>query len=422
MSWNDRVRQGTDLSAAIDALRAQGEVTEFVSPPDFSYGPKGPMEFERLIGSGVHKAFTVETPEDLIGLRHWLSEANDYVFGHVCYDVKNLLESVTSKHSPRVGFPLVRMVIPEHVAILQHGKWVIHSHGPLPVIELRVAGRPVIGPVHSGMKNAEYRQIVEQILHHIQLGDIYETNFCVEHFATDTVIDPALFFEHMMKDSMAPFSCRVAHGSRHLLCASPERFMTKVGDRVFSQPMKGTNRRRTDNVLAMDELKYDPKERAENIMITDLVRNDLSKFAAKGSVTVDSLCEVHPFAHINQMVSTVSCLLQEGAHPLDVLLGAFPMGSMTGAPKMRAMQLMDRYENFGRGLFSGSVGYFTPDLDFDFNVVIRSILYDDELKNLSFPTGGAITINSDPLREWEECQLKAEAMRRSLIEHGKQGS
>ncbi|MGB0918258.1 MAG: chorismate-binding protein, partial [Flavobacteriales bacterium] len=158
-------------------------------------------------------------------------------------------------------------------------------------------------------------------------------------------------------------------------------------------------------------------ERAENIMITDLVRNDLSRSAKKGTVKVEELCGVYEFEHVNQMISTVSAELREDVHPLDALLNAFPMGSMTGAPKIKAMELIDESEGFSRGLYSGSVGYFTPDLDFDFNVIIRSILYNSEKRVVTFPTGSAITINSDPEKEYEEMILKAEAMRDVILNH-----
>lgn len=422
MSWDNRSVSVNPPKATLDILRSQTDVIELSSSAEHRYGPKGPLTFDRLIGAGVQAEFIGRTAEDFPALREWLSNADDLVLGHFTYEVKDLLEPIRSECRPRVEFPLFRFFIPEHTAILDDGGWTLRSHSPLQESIPKSPGTITLGPIHSGMDMVEYHDRVGRIMRHIQLGDIYETNFCVEHFATETVIDPAVLFGQMVADGKAPFSCRMAHGGRHLLCASPERFMAKVGNRIFSQPMKGTNRRQPDNAAAMEALRNDPKERAENIMITDLVRNDLSKFAKQGSVKVDELCGVHSFAHVNQMVSTVSCELRDGVHPLDMLLGAYPMGSMTGAPKVRAMQIIDEYEGFGRGLFSGSVGYFTPDLDFDFNVVIRSILYDENSKNLSFPTGSAITINSDPQREWEECLLKSEAMRRLLKEHAGQGS
>ena len=194
--------------------------------------------------------------------------------------------------------------------------------------------------------------------------------------------------------------------------------MRKDGERLVSQPMKGTNRKvQKNNANQKALLAADTKERAENVMITDLVRNDLSRSAKQGTVKVEELCGVYEFEHVNQMISTVSAELEQDLHPLAALLNAFPMGSMTGAPKIRAMELIDQYEDFSRGLYSGSVGFFTPDLDFDFNVVIRSILYNSSDKVLTFPTGSAITINSDAQKEYEECMLKAEAMKKVILNH-----
>jgi len=416
-AWSERIVSPI-THQAVASLRALDVVVELVSPMEFAAHPNsGPMQFERMLGAGVRSACVGHGRGDLDKLRAWLSNADDLVLGWFNYDLKNLLEDVDTNSDAAVDFPLFYFFIPEWVAILQHDAWTLHASSLPPSAENENPIVPHVGQIQSLHTKENYVQIVAQILNHIQLGDIYEANFCTDHFAADAVIDPAFVFEKMVTDGQAPFSCRVAYHGKHLLCASPERFMAKTGTKVISQPIKGTNRRQKDNSTAIHALMNDPKERSENIMITDLVRNDLSKHAKKGTVNVEELCAVYPFAHVNQMISTVACELAEGSHPLDMLLGAFPMGSMTGAPKVRAMQLMDAYEGFGRGLFSGSVGYFTPNLDFDFNVVIRSILYDEEKKALSFPTGGAITINSDPAQEYDECMLKAESMRSILAEY-----
>ncbi|MGM0572458.1 MAG: chorismate-binding protein, partial [Bacteroidota bacterium] len=161
-------------------------------------------------------------------------------------------------------------------------------------------------------------------------------------------------------------------------------------------------------------LAADPKERSENVMIVDLVRNDLSRTAQKDSVKVEELFGVYAFQQVHQMISTVTSRLDPGVHYLDAIKKAFPMGSMTGAPKYRAMQLIDHYEDSCRGIYSGSVGYISPEKDFDFNVVIRSIVYNQINKYLSYTAGGAITAASIPEKEYEECLLKAKAMEKAL--------
>jgi len=198
-----------------------------------------------------------------------------------------------------------------------------------------------------------------------------------------------------------------------LFCASPERFIQKKGNRIFSQPIKGTAPRGKDAIedeVLVKLLKNDPKEKAENIMIVDLVRNDLSKIARKGSVQVDELCAVKSFATVHQLISTVSCDLKT-INFLDILYALFPMGSMTGAPKKRALELIDELEDFNRGLYSGSIGYMDPNGDFDMNVIIRSLVYNSISKRISCGVGSAITISSDAEKEYAECLVKIEKLR-----------
>jgi len=203
------------------------------------------------------------------------------------------------------------------------------------------------------------------------------------------------------------------------MCASPERYLKKMGTKVISQPIKGTaprsKNKKTDARL-IQELQTDEKERSENIMIVDLVRNDLSKSALKGSVVVEELCKVYSFEQVHQMVSTISATVPDDIDPIKVLKETFPMGSMTGAPKVSALKIIEELESFKRGLYSGAVGYITPEGDFDFNVVIRSMLYNETKKYVSYAVGSAITAKSVPEKEYQECLLKAKAMRQVLEE------
>ena len=199
----------------------------------------------------------------------------------------------------------------------------------------------------------------------------------------------------------------------YLLCSSPERFLQKINDQIISQPIKGTRKRgktaEEDNAL-IDQLRQSEKDKSENIMITDLVRNDLSKTARKASVKVEELCEIYSFDRVHQMISTISSKLDDKFNFVDVLKTTFPMGSMTGAPKLKSMELIEKYEVTKRSLFSGAFGYITPNADFDFNVVIRSILYNKVNESISVMVGGAITINSDAEDEYEESLVKGKAM------------
>jgi len=263
----------------------------------------------------------------------------------------------------------------------------------------------------------EYFEKLNSMLAHIHRGDIYEANFCQEFYAEDTTIEPVETYNKLNQISHPPFATFLKLNDKYLLSASPERYIKKEGNTIISQPIKGTAKR-SDNIIEDQQLKKElensEKERSENIMIVDLVRNDLSQTALKGSVKVEELCKVYTFNQVHQMISTITSQVSDKTHPVDVISSTFPMGSMTGAPKISAMKIIEVLEETKRGLYSGAVGYFTPNNDFDFNVVIRSILYNATNKYVSYSVGGAITAKSDPLSEYEECLVKAKAMREVL--------
>jgi para-aminobenzoate synthetase component 1 len=262
-----------------------------------------------------------------------------------------------------------------------------------------------------------YLEAVRSLQKHIQRGDIYEVNFCQEFFAEGIRIDPYKTFLQLQELADAPMAAYYRIGSAHLLCASPERYLRIEDGRVLAQPIKGTAPRKEDpeeDRKVAENLKQDPKERAENVMIVDLVRNDLSRTAAKGSVEVEELCGVHSFRTVHQMISSIRSEIAPGHNALDVIRNSFPMGSMTGAPKVRAMELIEAWEGMRRGIYSGTVGYVDAEGNWDLNVVIRSLLYDEKEQYLSAMVGGAITSGSVPEREYEECLLKAEALKRAI--------
>jgi para-aminobenzoate synthetase component 1 len=423
MSWTDRIKIDNPTSSEVDSLIRSADTVFILNDPgpmnDRELG--GPLKFSKLVGIGAVEEFTSFSDNWRSELKDWLSAQNDLVLGYLSYDIKNRLENLSSINPQRIGFPQLRFVVPETV-VLWTGETcssLSHSQQPFAKSQNSMVIQKWVGSDSLSFDRSGYCNTVDTLKDHIQQGDIYEVNYCIEHHFEDTRIDPFQLYQELQHNSPAPFSCYVADHGNYLMSSSPERFMMKKENRIFSQPMKGTNRRTQHNEEQKKLLRNDSKEVSENVMITDLVRNDLSRSAVKGSVKVDELCGVYEFEHVNTMISTVSAELRDDVHPLDALLNAFPMGSMTGAPKIRAMKLIDEFEDFSRGLYSGTVGYFTPDLDFDFNVVIRSILYNKDRKIVTFPTGGAITINSDPDKEYEECLLKAEAMRKVLLNHAK---
>ena len=263
----------------------------------------------------------------------------------------------------------------------------------------------------------DYFEKVTKMLTHIHRGDIYEANFCQEFYAENSEINPIETFKKLNEISKPPFASFLKFEDKYMMSASPERYIKKNGTTVISQPIKGTAKRsknKTEDLKLIEDLLKDPKERSENIMIVDLVRNDLSHTATKGSVEVKELCKVYSFLQVHQMISTVQSQVEAETNPVDIIKSTFPMGSMTGVPKISAMNIIENLEETKRGLYSGSVGYFTPNGDFDFNVIIRSILYNATKKYISYSVGGAITAKSEPLKEYEECLVKAKAMREAL--------
>jgi para-aminobenzoate synthetase component 1 len=389
--------------------------------------PQAGDEFDLL--AAVTAGHTASLPGNgFASLRSLCDQWPGWIFGFLSYDLKVEVEprvfASADSRFDGVRFPAAYFFVPEVIVKIKDNLLTIEgAHDPASVVE-SIMKSGAAGSKHSSLRicertpKAEYLRNVKSLKEHIANGDLYEVTYCQEWYAEDADISPAEVYCRLNLISPAPFSCLVKVENKYLMCASPERFMMKKGNKICSQPMKGTIGRAPEDVMLDQALKRklatDAKERAENVMIVDLVRNDLSRFAVPGSVAVEELFGVYSFPHIHQMVSTISATIREGVHPVEALRAAFPMGSMTGAPKVMAMQLIDRYEKVKRGLFSGSVGFFTPEGDFDFNVVIRSILYNGDDRYLSFQTGSAITHESDPEKEYNECLLKAEAMRKVL--------
>ncbi len=368
-----------------------------------------------------------------------LQEAGQWIFGFLTYDLKNELEYLHSANPDKVGFPSAFFFVPDIViAVEKNGQSQImaaadpdnpnFSLSDIEAIKHQIeqhslleVGQLPAGNCHfqSRMSRQHYLNCVEALQQHLAKGDIYEVNFCQEFYAENVSLTAyAPLFHQLCRTTQAPFSSYIKlYGQHYLFCASPERFMQKQGHTLRSQPIKGTIRRgqtpQEDEQLRR-ELQQNPKEQAENVMIVDLVRNDLARCAERKSVVVEELFGPYTFRTVHHLISTVKATLKAGLHWSDALKVAFPMGSMTGAPKVRAMQLIEQYECSKRGLFSGSVGYVTPSGDFDFNVIIRSLLYNAQTKYLSLQTGSAITIYANAEQEYEECLLKAAALKNLL--------
>ena len=408
--------------------------------------PPSTTRFECLLAVGAVATFTASAGDAFAALKSWTQTHQEWLFGHLGYGLAAETEPTAAGQTPEtelvvpgaaapavprvqpdpIGFPdlfffVPRIVIevhPEHVRI-----GAIDADPETIWQEIRATTlRPAAGPLSPisfipRFTRDEYLATVGALQRHILRGDCYEINFCQEFFAQPAHLDPFAIWQALSKASPNPFSAFYRLDERYLCCASPERFLQKTGSTLLSQPIKGTAPRAHDadtDRLHSTALRQSSKDKAENVMVVDLVRNDLAKVCVPGSVTVPELYGVYPFPQVYQMISSVTGDLVSGTHWTEALQACFPMGSMTGAPKHRVVQLIARYERSRRGIFSGAVGYVTPDGDFDFNVVIRSLLYERQNAYLSYQVGSGITWYSDPVAEYEECLLKAAGIKKAL--------
>jgi para-aminobenzoate synthetase component I len=389
----------------------------FLDNQDYSIQPQ---RYECLLGAGCIQFVTSDNLEDL---DRFLGKNKGWTFGHFSYDLKNSIHKFYSNKANKIGFPGYFFFVPEFLIQISGNELQIKGKDCGKIYNEIQSQQVEIVPSHKieirqRLTKEEYIQKIRQLQQHIVRGDCYEINFCQEFFAEDEEIDPTSIFQKLVAVSPNPFSALYKLNDHFLICASPERFIAKKGNKIFSQPMKGTAKRNHGNKTADEKLKEElqksVKDRSENVMVVDMVRNDLSKICVESSVKVEELFGVYTYPQVHQMISTISGELEPDVKFSKIIQATFPMGSMTGAPKHRVMELIDEYETSARGIFSGSVGYISPENDFDFNVVIRSIMYNASKKYLSYQLGSGITFYSDPEKEWEECLLKGEAIKKVL--------
>ncbi len=397
-----------------------------------SNGHKGKYSsFDGMLAVDALTSIVTDTQNAFEDLRTYQSNTKDWIFGYLSYDLKNDTERLTSGNVDGLNFPELyffqpkKMIRIEGQAVTFHYLNMVSDEIETDFVSINdqnVALTPEL-EVESNIRiklrifKDDYFRRVNKMLNHIHRGDIYEANFCQEFYAENTDINPLRTYQKLNSITRAPFSTFLKINDKYLMSSSPERYIKKIKNKIVSQPIKGTAKRSLDineDKVLIKTLENDEKERAENIMIVDLVRNDLSKSALRGTVKVEELCKVYSFDQVHQMISTISAEVPSTANPVDIIMETFPMGSMTGAPKVSAMRIIENLEASKRGLYSGSVGYFTPENDFDFNVVIRSILYNKTAQYVSYSVGSAITAKAIPEKEYEECLLKAKAMRQVL--------
>ena len=383
---------------------------------------------ECLAAAGAVQTF-FPLKNSLAQINEFYNQTNDWLFGHINYDLKNEIEPLHSSHPDNIKFPTLFFFQPETVMQLSHKQLTISTltknpesiYQELLKSSLTINHRSSTIETKPRISKAEYMSTINKLLTHIKRGDCYEINYCQEFYAEEITINPLPVYHRLMEVSPNPFSCYYKLKDKYLICASPERFIQKRGNRILSQPIKGTAKRdltnQSNDQVIKKQLLESEKDKSENVMVVDLVRNDLSRVCKVGSVEVDELFGVYSFPQVHQMISTIKGELIDGISFAEIIKACFPMGSMTGAPKRRVMELIELYEKTKRGIYSGAVGYINPEKDFDFNVVIRSILYNATNQYLCYLVGGGITFYSDPENEYAECLLKASAINNVLKEN-----
>jgi len=388
---------------------------------------EGEVSFECILAAGSRRSVELMPGAAYDQLRTFYDEHPGWLFGHLGYDLKNETEKLSSSKEDRTAFGPGFFFEPEYIIRLRNNEWSLLSDHPDPasiIAEIESQSEKPeqaahqIPEIQQSISRAEYISIINSLKEHIVRGDCYEINFCQHFFAENASIDPILLYYQLIQSSPVPFAALYKWQDKYCLCASPERYLKKTGKEVISQPIKGTSRRFLQDAAAdqisKELLRNSAKDKSENVMVVDLVRNDLSRICEEGTVQVQELFGIYSFPQVHQMISTVKGILPEGLHWTDAIKATFPMGSMTGAPKKRVMELIEQYESTNRGLFSGSIGYITPEGDFDFNVVIRSIFYNASQQYLSFFAGGGITFYSNAEDEYEESLLKTKAIMEAL--------
>jgi len=352
--------------------------------------------------------------------------ASDWWFGHLAYGYKDRLEPLASRLADSFDWPLANWFRPRWVIEWRGSEAWLHAHDAdvdegLAFVEgmnrERASASPRVLAWRPSTSRDMYLKQAAHLLGHIQRGDIYEVNYCIAHEAEHMGFDPYTAFDALLGRADPPYAGFMKMGERYALCCSPERFIAFDGERMSGEPMKGTRPRGVDeaeDARLRHELANDPKERSENVMAVDVMRNDFSRVAVPGSVKVPELFGVRTHPRVHQLVSVIEGRIANGHTPFDAVKAAFPPASMTGAPKISAMKLIDEAEDRARGLYSGAMGYFAPDGTADLNVVIRTVLFDRASGRLSIPTGSALTAQCDPEAEWEECLVKFNSIAHAL--------
>lgn len=382
-------------------------------------------DYELIIAYGA-ESFLQSSKNSLKKIDKYIDKVNDWIFGYLSYDLKNEIENLTDLNKDVFNLPNLYFYQPKVIWLIKDEKAEIYSLNEknlnedwdhINSIDYKDCTEKSSVDLITRTSKQEYIRKIKNIKKRILQGDCYEMNYCFDMYSKNKTINPYKTYIKLNDYTRSPMSTFFKLNQLYLLSSSPERFIKRINRKIISQPIKGTAKRGLDSKedeKIKNTLLSSPKELSENHMIVDLVRNDLSRVAEKGSVKVKNLNKLNTFKRVHQLISTIEAEIAVNTKFSKIISGMFPMGSMTGAPKIESMNIIDEYESTKRGLYSGSIGYIKPNKDFDFNVVIRSIIYDKLLKEINVSVGSAITFKSDPESEFEECLLKAEPMIKSL--------
>ena len=372
-------------------------------------------KYEFLAAFGAEKVYT-----DYTAFGSHLATNKDWLFGVLGYDLKNNFEKLDSNNQEIISCPELSFFVPQIVIAIDKNNNVGILKGKLTDAfwdTERADSLFQVSAAQSPITKEIYLNKIAQIHNLIYAGEVYELNYCVPFKHEYLAFDPISFHQKLIQKSPVPMAAYLRADHLHLCGASMERFLLRDGEQLISQPIKGTIRKgdntQEDEAL-INELENSEKDRAENVMIVDLVRNDLARVSIPGQTQVEELFGVYSYLQVHQMISTIKSTVSENTTVKDILEATFPMGSMTGTPKIAAMQHIEELEDFKRGWYSGALGYISPTNDFDFNVVIRTMLCDEQAKTLNYNAGGAITIDSEAEKEWDEVQLKIKAIKEVL--------
>lgn len=406
------------IEKALPFLEERYETISYLNPNNYSTYPN--KAFRHLLAFGSEMSEEVTDDSNVFATWNTLrvKYPKEWLFVFVSYDAKNSTEEIHSSKPHAIHVAAATFFIPEHVwEISADGISILKGNGRELIENIEAYKAPDTNQgtkvsIHTIIDKGTYITSVEGLQALIRKGDAYEINYCIP-FKGSGKINPSQTYLRLNALSPMPFSAFVKWKDFFILSASPERYIKKENKTIISQPIKGTSKRgltAEEDALLIEQLLSSEKEQSENTMIVDLVRNDLSRTAVAGSVHVSELRGIYSFPQVHQLISTIQSELDESFSAIDVIQHSFPMGSMTGAPKVGVMKIIDAYETVSRGPFSGCVGYMDPNDDFDFNVLIRSIFYNKTDSTIFMEAGSAITSYADAASEYEECLLKINPM------------